>query len=196
MLLFLLLWSACVQSQSIYYYCYICIILYLYSHVTVIYLYLYILLYYWYIFIHVLLLYIRYVKLWTAYKIKCLGHQKHNYCSRILAYAIGTYTQKFKKIKGPCTTTSKYRRIKIMHILAHIKKDQRANFHEYYLQYYIPRSYCSRSIMGKVSPPFTHTVLYYYYTQWYPIASSPAHALTAWDVSTARFELWTVCLHI
>ena len=44
-------------------------------------------------------------------------------------------------------------------------------------------------LWGKVSPPFTHTVLYYYYTQWYPIASSPAHTLTAWDVSTARFEL-------
>ena len=40
---------------------------------------------------------------------------------------IGTNIQKFKKIKGPRTTTSKYCSL-IMHILDHIKEDQRENF--------------------------------------------------------------------
>jgi len=48
--------------------------------------------------------------------------------SRIPAYVIGTNTQKFKKIKGPHTTTSRYHSLIIMHILDPIKEDQRANF--------------------------------------------------------------------
>jgi len=49
------------------------------------------------------------------------------YLYRTPAYTIGTNTQKFKNIKGPRTTTSKYCSL-IMHILDHIKEDQKANF--------------------------------------------------------------------
>ena len=74
------------------------------------------------------------------------------YCRRTLACAIRTNTQKFKRIKGPCTTTSKYCSL-IMYILDHIKENQKANF---WLNF--------RVFQYHIQGPLLHIYIWFYMT--------------------------------